>query len=104
MPKAYSGDLRVRMIAAVVAGASRREAGDRFEISPSTSIRWLQQWEESGNAQPKPRGGSTSPLEEFGPQILSLVKEQPDLTLKETIAQLNKHRIRASRSSLWQFF
>ncbi len=82
MPKAYSGDLRVRVIAAVVAGASRREAGDRFEISPSSSIRWLQRWEESGNTEPKPRGGSTSPLEEFAPQILALVEEQPDLDLE----------------------
>ena len=103
MPKAYSGDLRVRVIAAVVAGASRREAGGRFEISPSSSIRWLQRWEESGNAEPKPRGGSTSPLEEFAPQILALVQEQPDLTLKEIVAQLRKQRIRTSRSSLWRF-
>jgi len=103
MPKAYSGDLRARVIAAVVAGASRREAGDRFEISPSSSIRWLQRWEESGNAEPKPRGGSTSPLEEFAPQILALVQEQPDLTLKEIVAQLRKQRIRTSRSSLWRF-
>jgi hypothetical protein len=45
-------------------------------------------WEESGNAEPKPRGGSTSPLEEFASQILALVEEQPDLTLKDTVAQL----------------
>jgi len=103
MPKAYSGDLRVRVIAAVVAGASRREAGDRFEISPSSSVRWLQRWEESRSAEPKPRGGSTSPLEEFATEILALLEEQPDLTLKETIAELSKRRIRTSRSSLWRF-
>ena len=103
MPKAYSGDLRLRVIAAVVAGASRREAGERFEISPSSSVKWLQRWEESGSAAPKPRGGSTSPLEEFAPEILALVEEQPDLTLNETIAQLRKRRIRTSRSSLWRF-
>ena len=32
MPKAYSGDLRERVIEAVETGASRREAAERFEI------------------------------------------------------------------------
>jgi transposase len=103
MPKSYSGDLRERVIEAVEAGASRREAGDRFEISASSSIRWLQRWHESGSAAPKPRGGSVSPLEEFAAEILALVAEQPDLTLLETVAELRRRRIRTSRSSLWRF-
>jgi transposase len=103
MPKAYSGDLRERVIEAVEAGASRREAGERFEISASSSIKWLQRWHESGSAAPKPRGGSISPLEEFAAQILALINEQPDLTLVETVAELRKRRIRTSRSSLWRF-
>src|SRR5262245_4663835 len=103
MPKSYSSDLRERVIEAVEAGASRREAGDRFEISASSSIRWLQRWHESGSAAPKPRGGSVSPLEEFAAEILALVAEQPDLTLVETVAELRRRRIRTSRSSLWRF-
>src|SRR5258705_13563518 len=103
MPKAYSGDLRERVIEAVEAGASRREAGERFEISASSSIKWLQRWHESGSAAPKPRGGSVSPLEEFAAQILALINEQPDLTLVETVAELRKRRIQTSRSSLWRF-
>ena len=64
MPKSYSGDLRERVIEAVeIEGASRREAAERFEVSASSSIRWLQRWNESGSAAPKPRGGSVSPLE-----------------------------------------
>jgi transposase len=103
MPKSYSGDLRERVIEAVEAGASRREAGERFEISASSSIRWLQRWQESGSAAPKPRGGSVSPLEEISAQVLALVAEQPDLTLVETVAELRRRRIRTSRSSLWRF-
>jgi len=34
MPKSLSGDLHERVIEAVEAGASRREAAERFEISP----------------------------------------------------------------------
>ena len=103
MPKSYSGDLRERVIEAVAEGASRREAGERFEISASSSIRWLQRWHETGSAAPKPRGGSISPLEEFAEEVLALVAEQPDLTLVETVVELRRRWIRTSRSSLWRF-
>lgn len=103
MPKSYSGDLRERVIEAVEAGASRREAGERFEVSASSSIRWLQRWYQSRSAAPKPRGGTVSPLEAVSAKILALVAEQPDLTLVETVAELRRRRIRTSRSSLWRF-
>jgi transposase len=103
MPKSYSGDLRERVIEAVEGGASRREAGERFEVSASSSVRWVQRWYEEGSAAPKPRGGSVSPLEQFAAQVLALVAEQPDLTLVETVAELRRRRIRTSRSSLWRF-
>jgi transposase len=91
------------VIEAVEAGASRREAGELFEISASSSVRWLQRWNENKMAAPKLRGGSVSPLDQFAKQILALVSEQPDLTLNETKQQLRKQRIRTSRSALWRF-
>src|ERR1700709_1130959 len=103
MPKAYSGDLRERVIEAGEIGASRREAAERFEVSVSSAIKWLQRWHDRKSAAPQPRGGSVSPLEEFATSILALVAEQPDLTLVETGAQLRKRRIKTSRSSLWRF-
>jgi transposase len=103
MPKAYSCDLRERVIEAVEAGSSRREAAERFEVSVASSVKWLQRWRESRSAAPKPRGGSVSPLDEFATEILALVAEQPDLTLVESVAELRKRRIRTSRSSLWRF-
>jgi len=104
MPKSYSGDLRERVIEAVTAGASRREAAERFEVSASSAVRWMQCWGETGRSAPKPRGGSTSPLEAHAAQILALVAEQPDLTLEETILALRKRRIRTSLGALWRFF
>jgi transposase len=67
MPKALSGDLRERVIEAVEAGASRREAAERFEISASSAVKWLQRWRDHGVRAPKPRGGSRSVLEDYGP-------------------------------------
>ena len=100
MPKAYSRDLRERVITAVETGASRREAAERFEISVASAVKWLQRWYQQSSAAPKPRGGSVSPLEEFAVEILDLIAQRPDLTLVETVAELRKRRIKTSRSSL----
>src|SRR6476646_9372010 len=88
MPKSYSGDLRERVIEAVAAGASRREAAERFEVSVASAVKWLQRWRDHNSATPKPRGGSVSPLEEFATEILAVIAEHADLTLLETIAEL----------------
>ena len=39
MPKAYSRDLRERVITAVETGASRREAAERFEVSVASAVK-----------------------------------------------------------------
>jgi transposase len=44
MPRSYSGDLRERVIEAVEGGASRRETAERFEVSVSSAVKWLQRW------------------------------------------------------------
>ena len=85
MPKAYSRDLRERVITAVETGASRREASERFEVSVASAVKWLQRWYQKRSAAPKPRGGSVSPLEEFAVEILDLIAQRPDLTLVETV-------------------
>jgi len=104
MPKSYSADLRERVIEAVETGASCHEAADRFEISVSSAIKWLQRWRESRSAAPKPRGGSISPLEECAAQVLAMTAEHPDLTLEETAAELGRRRIQTSKSALSRFF
>ena len=64
MPKPCSLDLRMRLLEAVIAGASRREAADCFDVSASSAVKWLQLWQETGSVAAKPTGGSISPLEE----------------------------------------
>ena len=103
MARPYSDDLRERVVEAVEAGASRREAADRFEIAPSSAIKWLQRWRESGSVAAKPTGGSVSPLEEHATCLLALVAEQPDLTLEEIVEAMHKHRIAGSRTAVWRF-
>jgi transposase len=103
MPRSLSGDLRERVIEAVQAGASRREAAERFEISASSAVKWLQRWRDHGVCAPKPRGGSRSILEDYAERILALIDEQPDRTLDELLAAMHRRRIPGSRSALWRF-
>lgn len=103
MPKACSVDLRERVIEAVEEGASRREAAERFEVSVSSAIKWLQSWRLEGRRAAKPRGGSQSPLEDHAPALLGLVGEHPDWTLAEFVVAMHKQKIPGSRSALWRF-
>src|SRR5260370_40337079 len=104
MPRPYSNDLRARVIEDIRAGASRREAADQYELSPSVVVIWAQRWEETGSVAAKPSGGSTSPLEEHAEFLLALIVDQPDLTLDEIVAAIRKRRIAGSRSAVWRVF
>ena len=104
MPKPFSLDLRMRLLEAVIAGASRREAAESFEVSASSGVKWLQRWEETGSIAAKPTGGSISPLEQHANWLLALITEQPDLTLDEVVAAMRKRRIAGSRSAVWRLF
>jgi transposase len=104
MPKPYSIDLRGRVIEEVETGASRREAAERYGLSPSVVVIWVQRLEETGSVAAKPSGGSTSPLEKHAEFLLALIAEQPDMTLDEIVVAMRKRRIPGSRSAVWRFF
>ncbi len=104
MPKPCSEDLRERVLKAVEAGASRREAAECYEVSASSAIRWMQRWHATGSIAAKPSGGSVSPLEKHAQWLLALIAEQPDLTLDEIVTAMGKQRIAGSRSAVWRVF
>jgi len=54
MPKAYSGELRQRVIEAVAFGRPVARPRSLFAISVSTAVKWLQRWREAGSSAPKP--------------------------------------------------
>lgn len=102
----YSNDLRSRVIAAVAEGCSRREAAKRFAVSASSSIRWVDLHDETGNISPRPRSGeSRSPLEPHKQWLFELTAKQPDLTLAEIVDRLLQDRsVRTTDSSVDRFF
>ena len=104
MPRAYSADMRARVIGRVESGGSRREAAEYYDISPSTAVIWVKCFRETGRCAAKPRGGSISPLEEHAEFLLALIEERPDLTLDEVICTMRKSKIPGSRTAVWRFF
>ena len=88
MPRAYSNDLRQRVIAACEAGTQpRREIAAQFQISEGTLYDWLRRFRARGSYAPAPHaGGIPSRLDES--VLRDLVEEQNDATLAEYAERL----------------
>ncbi|MDR7037972.1 transposase [Methylobacterium sp. BE186] len=57
MPTTLSVDLHQRMACAVAAGATCREAAERFKVSRASASRWSQQKQRVKHVAPKSLGG-----------------------------------------------
>jgi len=102
--RAYSTDLRGRVVSAVAGGSSRRAAADRFEVSASSAIRWVELHDKTGSVSPRRRGGkSRSPLEAHASWLLELVAKEADLTLAEIVQRLQDRGVRTTDSSVDRF-
>jgi transposase len=103
LARAYSSDLRERVIEAMDEGATCREAGERFGVSVASAVRWHQFWREDGRIEAKLRGGSRSVLEDYAEEIVALIEEQTDRTLDEIVAVMHKRKMPGSRTALVRF-
>jgi transposase len=85
MSKALSLDLRLRVLAAVEAGASHRQAAERFGVSAASVSRWRWLAREKGGPRPGPLGGDrrSGRIEARGGLIRSLLAATPDITIEE---------------------
>lgn len=105
MTRPLSSDLRHRVIRAVEDGLSCRTAADRFGIAPSTAIKWMERYRRLGHAEPRPLGGDrrSHRIEVYADELLSLIDEQPDITLEEMAAHLDEtHGAAFSLSTIWR--
>lgn len=82
--KAYSKDLRLKVLDAVDRGMPRKEVALIFGVSLPSIKRWLKRRRESGDVEPSPRPGPPARkgalLEQWLPNQL---ENNPDLTLAE---------------------
>src|SRR5258708_38398021 len=104
MPKPYSDDLRERVVEAVVAGASRREAAESFSLSASSAGRWLQRWRDTGNARAKLSGGGTSPFEGDVGWRFGLGAERHDISFVEVAVAMRRERNPRSCTAVSRLF
>src|SRR4029434_3543912 len=110
MPKALSFDLRSRVLAAIDAGLSCRQAATRFGVSASSAIRWQGGRRGGGGVRPTPQRGGRAPrprvtageprpkpqggdrlsrrTEAHADLIHAALAEVPDITLPELKARL----------------
>jgi transposase len=106
MSKALSVDLRVRVLQAVAAGASHREAADRYGVSAASVSRWRMRERDQGAPRPLALGGDrrSKAMENQADTILAIVASNRDITLAEIKAALAEKQIPASVAGLWRFF
>lgn len=103
--RAYSIDLRERVVKAVVNGLSRREAARRLDVGAATAVRWARQWETTGSLAAAIGKPGRSPLEAHADFLLDLWAKQPDITLEELQAELAAGlAVTTGLSSIHRFF
>ena len=98
---AASEDLRIRLLRKVVSGLSRRQAAAHFEVSASSAVRYVKQYEEEGTVAVRPRPPRKRRLDPYGEDILRWIEATPDLTLHELSRRLHDvHDVTAPTSTI----
>ena len=104
MPRAYSEDLRERIVDAVEGGTSRRQAAQQFGVSVSCVIKLVQRARETGSVAPAQIGGYRDyALAGHEDLVRRLIKAQPDLILDELREALALEGVRVARTSVWRY-
>jgi transposase len=103
MTRAYSLDLRERVVAAAAAGASCREVAKLFKVSVASVVKWSQRFRATGSAAAKPRGGRrVFVLTAHRDWLLGRLATTPDVTLRALVVELHERGVAASYGSVWR--
>ncbi len=103
MVKPYSLDLRDRVVAAVEAGESCRQAAKTFKVSVSSVVKWSQRFRTTGSAAAKPMGRQQE--RSLAPQrvwLLARLEAVPDVPLRTLVAELGDRGVVTSYGSVWR--
>jgi transposase len=89
MPRAYSLDLRERVVRFVEAGHSRHAAAAHFAVSVSFVVNLMKAYHTTGRLEPKPGGGRRhAKLDPHRGFLLARIAEKADITMPELSAEL----------------
>lgn len=104
MTRALSPDLRQRVVAAMRAGASSREAAKTFSVSVASAVRWSQLERATGSTAPRPHGPRRRlvllPERDW---LLARVAAAPDLTVRALRAELVERGVEVGYGAVWRF-
>ena len=105
MARAYSSDLRERVVAAVGDGKSCRQVATVFRVSVASVVKWSQRARQTGSVLAKPMGGrpGRSKLDSERSWLLARLAEKPDLTLKALVGELRERGVVVALDTLWRF-
>ena len=103
MTAPLSADLRRRLVRAVEAGSSAREAARRFEVSASAAVKLVRRVRETGSTAPAKIGGYRKPLLAGQERLLrDLTTAKPGMTLAEIQTELTRRGIGpVSLTTIW---
>ena len=102
MARAYSLDLRERVVAAVDAGQSCRTVAQVFDVSVASVVKWSQRFRATGSPAAKPMGGKR-PYALAGERdwLLKRLAEVPDITLRALPKGLAERGVTVSLYAVW---
>lgn len=104
MVKSYSLDLRERVVASVLAGATVRAVAAQFSISVASVVRWSQRWRATGSAEvSKIAGRRESILASERPYLLERIAGESDVTIRQLQAELAQRGVIVCYGTVWKF-
>jgi transposase len=100
--KAYSKDLRLKVLDAVDRGMDRGEVAEVFGVSLPSIKRWLKMRKERGDLEPRPIPGPPAKKGEMLAEWLpSQLERNPDLTLQEHCEAFEEdRRVKVSKATM----
>ena len=104
MTRAYSNDLRERVVAAMQSGESCRSVAARFGVAPSSVVKWTDRARRTGSVSPAKMGGYRRPLlEPHRDWLLEQVRNCPHVTLAGLQNLLAERGVTVSHDTVWRF-
>jgi transposase len=105
MARAYSMDLRERVVAAVIDGRTCRQVAGLFRVSVASVVKWAQRARSTGSPAALPMGGraGVSKLDGEREWLLDRLAEKPDLTLHALLGELRERGVTVPCDTLWRF-
>jgi transposase len=104
MSRPLSNDLRERVVAAVMSGASCRAVALQFSVAVSSVVKWSQRYRTTGSVKPGKMGGHRKRvLEPHRAFIKERLSRTPHLTLHVLKDELAARGVRVSHNAVWLF-